>query len=759
MSDPWRYFREKLEVKVLALILIILIGSFAVIYRVVSDRERKNLLAKELEKSTFIANTVHETLDKDMMAFRADLVRHLIEDVGRMPGIIRLQIVRGDGPYLGDGRGRDQAFQDFKTLNDVHKRLNTLYRPEWETEHATGGKAAEGSDNPKFKEYFSRIVQELNNKDVMNNERGIREEGSMDYSYIETVNGIEAMTYLRPLPNFPKCALCHGTGYNVRGILMITTSMEDVNLQVQKSKNLLLGFSIVTLTIVVLLMRMMLKRVVLNPLNEVVVRMRDIAEGGGDLTRRIAVAYKDEIGAVAYWMNVFIEKLHHIISQVSRTSTEVNKASRQMLAGKEEITEGATVQLNAAKDTTGATKEMNAFTREIADRTESLSELTQESATAVLEMSAAIDHIAQSTATLSTLVEDSTASILEMSSSIKQIDENVESLSENAKDSAGSMDRMDESIGQVRSSVHDTVELSRAVLDDAERGMTAVDQIARWIHQTQEYSKQIEHVIDNLKNRTENIGKILEVIDEVAEQTNLLAINAAIIAAEAGEHGKSFSVVAQEIKELSDRTATSTQEIHDIIVELQDQSKTAATVIQEGTNSVDEGVKLSREATSALNQIMESSRKSTERIQGIAETTDGQAGAVKNVLHAMQRINDMVHQIGRATHEQSLGSGNIITATDKIRDIAVKLKSATQQQAIGNKHISEIIERVNRMVKEIAEATGKQKVESQHISEAMERINAVIQQNMETFRKVGRAIDDQMTQVNSLSSEINKFKL
>ena len=93
MSDLFRQFREKLEVKVLALILIMLIGSFTVIYWVVSDRERTNLLAKEREKSTFIANTVHETLDKDMMAFRADLVRHLIEDVGRMPGIIRLQIV------------------------------------------------------------------------------------------------------------------------------------------------------------------------------------------------------------------------------------------------------------------------------------------------------------------------------------------------------------------------------------------------------------------------------------------------------------------------------------------------------------------------------------------------------------------------------------------------------------------------------------------------------------------------------------------
>ena len=760
MMKVIEFFKTKLEFKILTLIILILSISFWAIYYMVSAKERENLIDKEREKSVLIADTIHETLDKDMMAFRADLVRHLMEDVRRLPGVIRLQIVRGDGVYLGEGQGRDEAFQDFKTLEDVRKRITVLYRPEWEVNHLNKNTIAVGSDNLKFQEYFKRTINELNKPGVLaNEEKAIREEGKLDSSYIESVSGVETMTYLRPLPNFPKCALCHGAEHKLRGILMITTSMEGVNLEVQKSQRQLLLVSIITVVVLVLLLRLMMKRVVISPLIEVSDRVKDIAEGGGDLTRRITVTYQDEIGAVVRWVNVFMEKLHSIVSQVSKTSKQVNMVSREVLAGTHEISEGSKVQMNAIKTTSMASEAMNTSIKQIADRTEALSALTQESAIAILQMSASIDEIAKSTAVLSSLVEDTTSSILELSSSVKQIDENVDSLSAAAGDTATSMVQMDASIKQIRSNVHDTVKLSKGVTDDAERGRRAVELTAKGINRIQEYSQQAETVIQSLRARTENIGKILNVIDDVAEQTNLLALNAAIIAAQAGEHGKSFAVVAQEIKELADRTATSTKEIHEIIHELQEEGKNAVEAIQRGSRSVKEGVKLSEEATEALNKIMESASKSTERIREIAMTTDEQTKGVKRVTDAMQNVNEMVHQIGKATREQSRGSEAIIAATDKVKDISVKVKAATQEQAIGNKQINEIVERVNHMVKEIAETTGKQAEESESILKAVERIQIVIQQNVGIISKVGRSVEELMKQANILSTGIEKFKL
>jgi methyl-accepting chemotaxis protein len=754
------FLNKRLELKILALIILILVASFTIIYYRISAKERENLISKEREKSALIADTIHQTLDKDMMAFRADLVRFLMEDIHGLPGIVRLQIVRGDGAYLGDGRGKEQAFQDFKTLEDVRKRITVLYRPEWETNHPKKNMMAPGSDDPRFQEYFKTMIAELSKPGVLaNEEKAIRDEGKLDDSYFETVNGAETMTYLRPLPNFPKCALCHGAEHKLRGILMITTSMEGVNLEVQNSQKQLLTLSSITVIILVLLLRAMMKRVVLKPLVEVTERVKDIAEGGGDLTRRITVTYQDEIGAVARWVNVFMEKLHYIMSQVSRTSGQVSTVSQNVLAGTREISDGAKVQMNAVQTTSITTEEMNTSIKAIADRAESLSALTQESAIAILQMSASIDEIAKSSAVLSALVEDTTSSILELSSSVKQIDSNVESLSGAASDSATSMIQMDASIKQIRGNVHDTVRLSKGVTEDAERGRRAVESTVMGINRIQEYSRQVEAVIQSLRARTENIGTILNVIDEVAEQTNLLALNAAIIAAQAGEHGKGFAVVAQEIKELADRTATSTKEIHDIINDLQEESKNAVHAIQRGTQSVEEGVKLSKEAMEALNKILDSSMKSTERIQEIARTTDEQTKGVKYVTEAMQRVNDMVQQIGKATHEQSKGSGIIISNTDKVKEIAIKVKAATQEQALGNKQINEIVERVNRMVKEIAETTGKQAEESGSILKAIERIHAVVQQNVTIISNVSQAVEELIKQAKILSTEIEKFKL
>jgi methyl-accepting chemotaxis protein len=136
-------------------------------------------------------------------------------------------------------------------------------------------------------------------------------------------------------------------------------------------------------------------------------------------------------------------------------------------------------------------------------------------------------------------------------------------------------------------------------------------------------------VVRRLQRRTEDIGTILVVIDEVAEQTNLLALNAAIIAAQAGEHGKGFAVVAGEIKELAERTATSTKEIHDIIAALQVEGATAVQAIADGATRVEEGVRLSGTAKVALDRILESAKDSSRRIMQIAQETDQQITGVQ----------------------------------------------------------------------------------------------------------------------------------
>ncbi|HTN44021.1 MAG TPA: HAMP domain-containing methyl-accepting chemotaxis protein [Nitrospiria bacterium] len=760
MKSIYHFINRRLEFKILALILFILVISFSGIFFIISSKERQSFVEDERLKSKLVADTIHEALDRDMMAFRADIVRFLMEDMKKLEGIKRIQIVRGDAPYVGEGRGRDEGFMDFKTLNDVKQRVTTLYRPEWERDHADlKSNVASGTDRKAFKEYFSKIVQSLNNTNLTTKEEEALKRGMLDTTYFEEIDGVPVMTYLRPLPNFPKCALCHGTGYSIRGILMISTSMEGVNAALKQSqRNLSLAF-VGTVLVLVYLLRSMIKRIVLAPVNTVGGRVKEIAEGGGDLTARIEVNYQDEIGGMARWFNRFVEKLHHIMAQVSRIAKQVKTVSQQVFTGTRQMTEGGEVQIRAIESTGVAVEAVNVSINKVATNAASLSALAEESAVAILQMSSSIDEIARSAAVLSSTVEDTTASILEMSSSSKQIDENVSSLNAAAEETASSMVQMDSSIKQIRSNVMDTVQISKEVTEDAERGRRATELTIQGIHKIQVSSQQVNDVIVNLKARTESIGKILNVIGEVAEQTNLLALNAAIIAAQAGEHGKSFSVVAQEIKELADRTATSTKEIHDIIRSLQDESKNAVLAINHRTKSVEEGVHLAGEAGEALNKILSSSQQSTRRIQEIAKATDEQTNGVKRVWDSMHHITEMVQQIVHATHEQFKGSELMIGAIEKMKDIAAKVKHATQEQSIGNRQINELVERVANQVKEIAQATGQQVNESAKILKALGVIKPVVEQNMAAIGNVGKAIEELLKQSTQLSGEVEKFKL
>src|SRR3990172_3290682 len=396
-------------------------------------------------------------------------------------------------------------------------------------------------------------------------------------------------------------------------------------------------------------------RLSLSPVAEVAGHIRDIDRGEGDLTQRLAMRSQDEIGQFAQWFNLFVEKLQSIILKVSNTSKQVTQIAQGVVRGTKDILEGSQIQGKAVETTSQAITAMNFSIRKVAENTDVLSNLSEESSSAIIEMSAAIDEIARSSMALSNSVEATGSSIIQMSASVKQIGENVKVLASSADDTSSSMVGIDSAGKQIRSNIHETVELSKKVTEDADQGSNSVKLTMDGIARIKDSSQQVFTVIHSLRGRTQDIGKILGVIDEVAEQTNLLALNAAIIAAQAGEHGKGFAVVAQEIKELAERTATSTQEIHEIINSVQIESQNAVEAISVGSRSVEEGVQLSRDAETALNKILESSARSTERIREIAKATDEQARGVKQVTEAMHKVNEMAHQIAMTTEEQSKG--------------------------------------------------------------------------------------------------------
>jgi len=734
-----RMFRDRLSSKVVLTVIVTLVVGFGVVFTVLHVTIRQDLVNHEREKSALLAASIHLSLDKDMVAFRADMARHLINDLKELPGVVRLQVIRGQ-----DGLGTELGFEDLKTIEQVKTRVPI--RPEWVVDHPdVTPNRADGVDSPLFRAAFDRILADPFQ--------------AKDEYYFERIGGREVMTYLRPLPNFQRCYLCHGSDHPLRGVLMISTETTRMAGEVGENRNQLLWGAFGTITAVGLLLRFSLNRGVFHPLHRVVERLKDVGEGEGDLSSRLEIASKDEIGELAGGFNRFVEKLESIISEVSQLSLRVADAGRQIADNASNIKQGTTLQGAGVQATALSMTELNEAMQELGTGMDTLSRMIEEGTASTMEMSSTTDEIAREMGTLSGAASSTRDGVTRLADSIRQVEQALAVLSRAANETATSATSIESSTTQIRNNIHETVALSHRVTENAQAGQECVNQTIEGIERIRTYSEEISQVIFRLQQKADNIGQILVVIDEVAEQTNLLALNAAIIAAQAGEHGKGFAVVAGEIKELAERTATSTKEIHDIINALQAESARAVHAIEGGSERVREGVERSGAAREVLGKILESARESTERVMQIARETDQQTAGVQRVNAETQKVNEHIRHIVGVTHEQTRLLTDVERIGEQVQVMTQRITRATAEQAKGNRQIGEVIELANRRVKEVLEFVHKRRSESEAIVEAVLKIGRIGQDNRVAVEKMAQAVDQLLNIAARLEHNVARFKL
>ena len=191
----------------------------------------------------------------------------------------------------------------------------------------------------------------------------------------------------------------------------------------------------------------------------------------------------------------------------------------------------------------------------------------------------------------------------EMSANIQNVARNTQSQAASVTQTSASVEQMAAAIGRIAATVSQFVEISQAARGAVSNGLEAVDKSARGTEEINAAISRSAETIAALGGRVEDIGRIVDVIDEIADQTNLLALNAAIEAARAGEHGLGFAVVADEVRKLAERSARSTREIADLISGIQKESQAAVKLMERSTQFVQNGVELSRRVDESLRTI------------------------------------------------------------------------------------------------------------------------------------------------------------
>jgi methyl-accepting chemotaxis protein len=542
-----------------------------------------------------------------------------------------------------------------------------------------------------------------------------------------------------------------------RGILMAmdVSSLDSASHKLQQSL-LLIAVIVGVLSVVI---GLVVSSGIIRPLQEVVLNLREISAGGGDLTRELTVRSADEIGELSECFNGFLSRQRDMVGRIRNVTDDLARSNEKIRSSSHDVMEGAVHQSQSLEESSKAIEGIDEAAGGIAESTGNLVGSVEESSSATLELGATIEEIASQMEKLFATVDAVSSSINEMSVASQEIAENVGILSSSTEVTVSSMLEMDASIKEIEENAVQTSKLASEAAEDAQLGMQTVNETITGIESIRQTVDRASEAIMELGDQSSAIGKILTVIDEVADQTSLLALNAAIIAAQAGDHGKGFAVVADEIRELAERTAISTREIGTIITNLQEGTQEAVVAMKAGSEQVYEEVKRSKASSVALEKIRSSTLKAMEQVNGIVRATEEQSRGSRQVTDSMNQVAAMLEQIATAINQQTTGVRQLAEGAESMRDIAAHGKQSTSEQAKGSRQINESMERIRTMINIIDDATRELTSRSRDVVNAVGKVRKIAENNASRTAELDHVVETLTQLTSTLEEEVGVFKI
>lgn len=514
---------------------------------------------------------------------------------------------------------------------------------------------------------------------------------------------------------------------------------------------------IVNIIALVAVIRILAARNLPVRINQIAKAMNRAAEG--ELSERVTLAGETEISLLADNFNAMMEQLGGAISKVHISLSELRAISATIAQLSEKGVSSAAVQSECLKRTSAAIREINGSISDVSTPIVTLSSLSSSNSSSMAVMSSSLESTTMHLESLVNAVEDVSSSIIEMAAAARQIKENAGILAADTSRTATLVNEMDIAIKQIGAQSIDTSRIAETVKTDAEDGCKAVDATIAGINEIKKSSAVTFDAIENLSKRVANIGKILSVIDGVAEQTNLLALNASIIAAQAGERGKSFSVVASEIKDLAKRTGNHTREISEIIMGVREETERAVKAITLSEKRIAEGSELSQQSGTALRKIVEGIEIASSHMVDIGKTALGQTQSSVVMQKAMDRVAEMVEQIALATHDQSHGSELITSSVERMRNITREVMLSITNHQNSAAQVIKANDEISDMVVQICEASIIQAGSSQQIGESLNDFEESTEVHVASTMVMDEVLLKLARQITVLQNEMERFKV
>ena len=416
----------------------------------------------------------------------------------------------------------------------------------------------------------------------------------------------------------------------------------------------------------------------------------------GDLEHSIDVEREDEIGELA------------------RSFAKMVTYLKEMAGVSESIAGGdlmVQVKPRSPHDTLG-----NAFARMVEGLgrlVRSVRDASAQVASASGQVANASDDSAKIGLQASSAIDEVTSTMHEMSVNVQNMVKSTQLQASSVSETSASIDEMVASIQRVADTAKVLLDISNRSREEVHSGIATMEKATDGLNRINSTITSSGEIIGALGQRADDIGKIIEVIDDLAEQTNLLALNAAIEAARAGEHGLGFAVVADEVRKLAEKSAQSTKEISELIQSIQKEARKAVENMDRSTGIVNEGLDLGGELNGALRKISNVVTEVYKFAQEIGAATNEQSHGSSQIARATTRLNEITHEINSAVEEQASGAQAVVKAMERMRELVQQSTSGSTELAASAEQMSKmsrgLLDFMDRFTLEEAGRAGDEK--------------------------------------------------
>jgi len=423
------------------------------------------------------------------------------------------------------------------------------------------------------------------------------------------------------------------------------------------------------------------------PLASLIGVARQIGDSG-DLNQSVDISRNDEIGELARTFNNMVLYL------------------REMAGVSEAIAGGnLSVEVHPRSDKDTLALAFDSMTRGLRRLVSSVRDSASQVASGSNQVAGASEESAKISVQASQAIDEVTSTMHEMSINVQNMVKNTQTQASSVSETSASIDQMVASIQRVADTAKVLLDISHRSREEVQNGIGTMEKATDGLTKINNSIQTSSGIISVLGARADDIGKIIEVIDDLAEQTNLLALNAAIEAARAGEHGLGFAVVADEVRKLAEKSAQSTKEIGDLIRSIQNEARKAVENMEKSTTIVNDGLSLGTDLSGALKKISNVVTEVYKFAQEIGAATNEQSHGSSQIAKATTRLNEITHEINSSVEEQASGAQAVVKAMERMREL-------TQQSTSSSTELAASAEQMSKMARSLLEAMDRFQVEA-----------------------------------------------